>query len=230
MAWYTSVITSASTSILWLLLLVVIVGVVGVGLYAFFQWKVYNKTVVVFENIAGKGYVVTFKDKARLVKFGKTGEEVLFLKKKKLYRTAYGRKMGNNQYWFAIGQDGLWYNFVLGDLDAKKEMLDIEPVDRDVRMTYVAMGKLVDEKFKDKKSFMEEYGPYLINGIVVIMVIAGMWFLIDKTGKNLEESELRQQDMLKTQTDLASTNQKIVASLENMVSTSGLRPVSTTGG
>ena len=226
MAWYTSVISSASTSILWLLLLIIIVGIVGVALYAFFQWKVYNKTVVVFENIAGKGYVVTFKDKARLVKFGKTGEEVLFLKKKKLYRTAYGRKMGNNQYWFAIGQDGLWYNFVLGDLDAKKEMLDIEPVDRDVRMTYVAMGKLVDEKFKDKKSFMEEYGVYLINGIIVIMVIAGMWFLIDKTGKNLQESEIRQQDMLKVQTDLASTNQKIVASLENMVSTSGLRPVS----
>jgi len=40
-----------------------------------------------FENIAGKGWEPTLKDRARVVKIGDGGEEILFLRKSKVFRT-----------------------------------------------------------------------------------------------------------------------------------------------
>jgi len=135
-----------------------------------------------FENVAGQGYQVTFKDRARLVKIGDGGEEILYLRKKKVYRTAYGKKMGKNTYWFAVGQDGYWYNILLGDLDAKMGMLDIEPIDRDMRYMHVAIRKNITERYK-KIGFMEKYGTIMINGIFLIIMIIALWLLIDQIGE-----------------------------------------------
>ncbi len=64
-----------------------------------------------------------------------------------MYLSAYGRKMGKNTYWYAKAQDGYLYNFLLGDLDAKRAMLDIEPIDRDVRMFHVALDRLSNDTY-----------------------------------------------------------------------------------
>jgi ATP-dependent Zn protease len=189
-----------------------------------YRWLLYNKEVWGFENINGKGYVVTFKDKARLVKFGKTGEEVLFLRGKKVYRTAYGRKMGNNTYWFAVGQDGYWYNFVLGDLDAKREMLDIEPIDRDVRMMYVAMSKNVEERF-NKPSFLDKYGTYLASGIIILLLLGSMWFLLNKMSTNLSQSQVYDEQRQKVDLQIVQELKGITIAFEQLNAQSGIRPV-----
>ena len=155
---------------------------VAIGVWLYLQNKTYNKRIVLFENVAGQGYQVTFKDRARLVKIGDGGEEILYLRKKKVYRTAYGKKMGKNTYWFAVGQDGYWYNILLGDLDAKMGMLDIEPIDRDMRYMHVAIRKNITERYK-KIGFMEKYGTIMINGIFLIIMIIALWLLIDQIGE-----------------------------------------------
>lgn len=149
--------------------------------------RTYNIKVVVFENVAGSGWRVTFRDKARLVKLGDGGEEILYLRKKKVYRTAYGKKQGKNEYWFAIGQDGYWYNFLLGDLDAKMGALDIEPIDRDMRYMHVAIRKNITERYR-KIGFMEKYGTIMINGVFLIIMIVGLWILIDQIGELMNQA------------------------------------------
>jgi len=139
----------------------------------------FNRKIIVFENIAGQGYQPTYKDRARLIKLGDAGEELLYLRKKKVYRTAYGKKMGPNTYWFAIGQDGYWYNVVLGDVDAKMGMLDIEPIDRDMRYMHVAVRKNIADRYR-KLKFMEKYGTIVITGIFAIIMIIAIWLLLDK--------------------------------------------------
>lgn len=145
-------------------------------------FRVYNKKIIVFENIAGQGFQPVFKDRARFVKVGDGGEELMLLLKKKVFRTAYGKKMGKNTYWFAIGQDGYWYNIVLGDLDAKMGMLDIEPVDRDLRGFHVASRRNTQQRYR-KVKFMEKYGSVMINGMFLIIMLIGVWFLADKMGE-----------------------------------------------
>jgi len=170
-------IGTGKITILFSIFLIVIAG--GIVIWLVYQYRTYNKKIVVFENIAGQGWRVSFKDKGRLLKLGDGGEELMYLRKKRLHRTAYGRKMGKNEYWFAIGQDGYWYNFILGDLDAKMGMLDIEPIDRDMRYMHVAIRKNIQDRFR-KQNFMEKYGMIVVSGVFLIIILIGMWFLLDK--------------------------------------------------
>ena len=185
---------------------------IGAGIiYYVFVNRLYNRKIVVYENISGQGYTETWRDTARVVKIGDGGEELLFLKKKKVYRTAYGKKMGKNLYWFAIGQDGYWYNSVLGDLDAKMGMLDIEPVDRDMRLMHVAVRKNIQERYR-KIKFMEKYGTIVFNGIFLIIMLIGLGFLLNQMTENSQVIN----EGLKTAKEIMVLNGQITASLDNI--------------
>jgi len=174
--------TAFSTYLLYTIIVVALVAVLAMVIYMLYTKKLFNKKVILFENVSGQGWVKTGVDTARMIKVGTGGEEILFLRKRKVYRTAYGRKMGDNTYWFAVGQDGYWYNFVLGDLDAKLGMLDIEPVDRDMRYMHVAIRKNTQDRY-NKVSFMEKYGTMIMLGIYMVMFFIGSWFLLDQLGE-----------------------------------------------
>jgi len=156
--------------------------ILGVALLLFF--KTYNKKCVFFENVSGLGYQPTLKKRARLLKVGQGGEEILgCIGGTNL--SAYGRKMGKNTYWFAKGQDGYWYNSLLGDLDSKMAMLDIEPVDKDVRMFHVAKSRMNAQNYL-KKSFMEQYGSIMLMFLFLVVLVLGMWFIIGKIGESTQ--------------------------------------------
>lgn len=158
----------------------------AIGIYIWWTSRIYNIKVMDFENVAGGGFQLVHKDKARLVKMGVAGEEILYLRKRKTYRSAYGKKMGKNQYWFAKGQDGYWYNFLLGDLDAKMGMLDIEPIDRDMRYMHTAIARNIEDRYR-KQTFMDKWGQTIFNFIFLFLMILALWFLIDKIGDLIEQ-------------------------------------------
>lgn len=186
-----------------------------------YQWRIYNKKIEIYENISGLGFQRVGIDRARILKFGKGGEELMWLKKRKVYRTAYGRKMGKNTYWFAIGQDGYWYNILLGDLDTKLGMLDIEPIDRDMRYMHTAIRKIIQDSYKEKKILTAT--TIVVAGIVLtaLIIIIGGWFILDKIGEVASSTSGNVEASRKTQ----EATQRIIASLENVCSGSGLRPV-----
>jgi hypothetical protein len=151
------------------------------------DYKTYNRKVLIFEN-DGVGYFhLTGKDKARIIKIGAGGEELLWLKKRKVYRTAYGKKMGKNEYWFVVGQDGYWYNSILGDFDAKMGMLDIEPIDRDMRLFHVAVRKNVEDRYR-KIKFMDKYGTFIFSLGLLLVFFVGMYFIVDQIGNLMEQA------------------------------------------
>ena len=201
------------TGVISILLAIFVVAIaIGVLYYMWNTYRIYNKKIIVFENIAGQGFQPVFKDRARLIKLGDGGEELLFLLKKKVFRGAYGRKMGKNEYWFAIGQDGYWYNCVLGDLDAKMGMLDIEPIDRDMRYMHVAVRKNTQERYR-KVKFMEKYGTIVMSGMFVLIMIVGIYFLLDKMGDIASTVNKGIESSVKVQ----ETTNKILSSLDNIV-------------
>jgi len=163
-------------------LVIVLVGfilIVGVAVLLFFM--TYKKKVVLFENISGLGYQPVLKTRARIVKLGIGGEELLKTLAGGHYISAYGKKMGRNTYWYAKAQDGYWYNITLGDLDTKQAMLDIEPVDRDVRMFHVALDRLSHQTYgqKDTVAKIIMYGTVFV---FLLVLILGMWFIVGKIG------------------------------------------------
>jgi len=211
---------TTGTTLMILLTVFVCFLILAIGIYFIFLYRNYNKKIVVFENISGQGFQPIYKDRARLLKIGDGGEEILYLMKKKLYRTAYGRKMGKNTYWFAIGQDGYWYNIVLGDVDAKMGMLDVEPIDRDMRMMSVAVRRNITERYR-KVKFMEKYGTIVMSAIFLLIMIGGIYFLLDK----MTETAGTTTEGIKTAKEVMEINKQILSSLENICGGSGITPV-----
>ncbi len=207
-------------ALIFLIIFIIIAGVVA--LWLMHRYKTFNKRIIVFENLAGRGYQPVYKDRARLIRLGDGGEELLYLQKKKVYRAAYGRKMGKNTYWFAIGQDGYWYNVVLGDVDAKMGMLDIEPIDRDMRYMHVAIRKNITDRYK-KQSVMEKYGTYVLSGIFLVIMLIGIWFLLDKIAEIASNSAASVQ----ASKEVVKASEHIIVSLDNIMknSNSGMVPV-----
>lgn len=192
----------------WIAAIVMVTILCGIGFWVWYNNRLFNKKIIIWENVGAGHYQQTGQDRARLIKLGDGGEEVLYLKNRKLFRTAYGRKQGKNTYWFAVAQDGYWYNIVLGDLDAKKGMLDIEPVETDLRYMHVALRKNAQERYR-KKKFMETYGTLIINGIFLVMMVVAVWLLIDQVGNLIGEA---------TQTvgSVTANNELIIKSLSKV--------------
>jgi hypothetical protein len=210
-------------NIIWVLIIFIFACVIAIGIYVIYQFRVFKYRVVVFENISGQGFQPSIRDRARLISIGKGGEEVLYLKKKKVYRTAYGRKMGKNTFWFAVGQDGYWYNFLLGDLDAKRGILDIEVVDRDMRYMHVAIGRNLDATYK-KQKFLEKYGTIMMSGFFLLIMIIGIYFLLDKMGEISSSSN----QAIESSKAVVSAVKDILVSMDNIcVGGSGIKPAPT---
>ena len=182
---------------------------IGVGITLFF--KTYNKKIILFENVAGQGYQPVLKTRARVIRLGVGGEEVFKTLAGGHFVSAYGRKMGKNTYWYAKAQDGYWYNVILGDLDAKQGMLDIEPIDRDVRMFHVAIDRLSQQTY-GKTSFFEKYGVHMMMFAFLVVLILGMWFIVGKIGDDVAPLGKATETSLKVQ----ETNMKITARLESV--------------
>lgn len=201
-------------------LIAVIVGIILIGIVAFILFlKTYNKKVVLFENIAGQGYQPILKTRARIVKLGVGGEEILKTFGGK-FVTAYGKKMGRNTFWFAKGQDGYWYNIVIGDLDSKRAMLDIEPIDRDVRMFHVALDRLSHQTY-GKNSFLEKYGIHLLLFVFLIVLILGIWFIVGKVGDAVAPLG----SVASQSVEIQKTNAEITARLASIVEKLGIKNV-----
>jgi hypothetical protein len=175
-------ISGFATYLMWFFGFLVLVILGGVLIWWLNVKKQYREEIVVFENISGQGWVISSKDKARRLRLSKDGTEVLWLKNRKIPVNAYGRKMGTNQYWYAIGQDGQWYNFVLGDLDMKMGILDIELVDRDVKYTSVALLKNAEKEYGPKQSFMDKWGTWIFSLVGMIIFFFGAAYLIEQMG------------------------------------------------
>lgn len=176
--------------------------IVGIGLLLFFM--TYKRKIIVLEN-TGLGYRPVIRTRARVIKLGVGGEEILKTLAGGVYVSAYGQKMGKNTYWFAKGSDGYWYNCVLGDFDAKLGMLDIEPIDRDVRMFHVALDRMSHLTW-GKQSFMEKYGIHMLLFVFLLTLIFGMWLIIGQVG-----------DATEALAETAKTNEKVVADLGNIL-------------
>lgn len=158
---------------------IIVALIVAVLIFMWIRNKKYKYKIVIFEDVAGRGHIPVGKDKARLHSIGDTGEEVLYLRKAKKMKQAYGnKKVGENTYWFVIGSDGYWRN-VVPEYDDEGGKLDLKPTDRDMRYMHVALGRNLKERF-DKQSFLQKYGGVLAYfGLIAITGIM-MFLLFDK--------------------------------------------------
>jgi len=204
----------------YIIILVVVGFLLLVALVVTLFFMTYKKKVVLFENISGQGYVPVIKTRARVLNIKRGGtDQVLKTLVGGLYLNAYGKKMGKNTFWFAKGEDGFFYNFVLGDLDTKKAMLDIEPINRDIRgfQTFVDMSTM---ETYGKSSVAAQVIMYTTVFLFLALLVGGMWILIGKMGEltsplagSIERSD---ENAIKLQEQTQKTAQMMEALIRTM--------------
>lgn len=171
---------SISGIVIWVLLAVVILGAIGALAIFIINKLRYNKKIVVLEDVAGSDDLEPIgKDRATLVKIGRSGMEVLYLKKRKKYVGAYGKRMGKNTYYFAIGPDGYWYNVTLGSLNKGLEKVKINPTNVNMRYQNEGLQQTIKDRY-DKVTFWQKYGGLI--AFVGLIAITGImiYLLFDK--------------------------------------------------
>lgn len=199
-------------------ILIFLAIIVSVGLYFLINALRFNKKVVILEDVSGSDDLEPIgKDKARLVKVGKGGTEVLYLKKRKVYRGAYGKRMGKNTYYFAIGSDGYWYNSTLGSLASGMNKIGIKPTNVNMRYQNESLMELIKERY-DKPSFWAQYGQILMN-IAFFMIIAVMFWLYFDSFKDTSPALIEASKTLKETADVL---RQTVGGLDSLKATGGL--------
>ena len=97
---------------LWLVFFLLLGGLVIWGAIWWTNRKIWIKKITAFE-IIGQYWAPAIRDDAKVVKVGTGGFEILYLKKLKTWRIAYGGRIGKDTYYFFIMPDGYWYNGML---------------------------------------------------------------------------------------------------------------------
>ena len=169
----------------------------------------WNYKYLVYENIAGTGYIPTRKGRCRLIGFGDGGEEIFYLQKIKKYRASYGKRIGKNLIAWAIGADGYWYNITFSNLDTKLLELGVMPIDRDMRYSNSAIRKGIEQNY-NRETFMQKYGVIIAFGMLFLCILAlgGSQYMSIKKSNEIASINV---ESLKIQKDvMASTNELII--------------------
>jgi hypothetical protein len=166
----------------WIVLAIICIGAI---IYLYIWWtnkRLFNKKITDFEVIGGY-YQPTLRDLAKVSKIGSGGFQILFLKKLKTWRLAYGGRVGKNDYYFFILPDGYAVNGILsGDIktiDKNGGLVQVITTNPMMRAQYTALEKQIDSLHSDKKSFMDKYGTWVM-GLGFVLVAGVMLWLCFK--------------------------------------------------
>lgn len=149
--------------------------------FAYIVWRnrrIFNKKITVFD-IVGINFVPALRDVAKVVKIGSGGFEILYLKKLKIYRIAYGGRVGKDTYYFFILPDGYWYNGMLSAdmmaIDKRGGLVPVVTTNPAMRSQYTSLEKQIDSLHKAKTSFMEKYGAWVMGISFVLIAGVMLW-------------------------------------------------------
>lgn len=167
----------------WLLVAVLIIG--GATWYSIhvINKRKFNRKITAF-SIVGTYFKPTVRDTARIVKLGKGGFEVLYLRKLKIYRLAFGGTVGERDYYFFITPDGYWHNGMISAellmVDKLKGLIPAITTNPSMRSQYTALETQIDALHENKKSFMDKWGSWVFS--LAFLLIAGvlLWLMFGK--------------------------------------------------
>lgn len=173
---------------------VVVILIVAGGGYWYWNKKkndkLFNKRITACEQIGGE-WVPTIRDTAKTVKLGKGGFEILYLKKDKTWKIAYGGKTGKLDYLFFIMPDGYWYNGTMKAnlywIDQNGGYIPVVTTNPLMRGQYTSLEKQIDSLHGEKAKFWDKYGSWVLS--IGFILIAGvlMWLMFKEYHQGLGE-------------------------------------------
>lgn len=164
----------------WLVFFLLLVGG-GFWIYVYYKnKKIFSKRITAFD-LVGQYWEPALRDLAKVVKIGKGGFEILYLKNSKTWKIAYGGRVGKNDFYFFILPDGYWYNGMLkGGVNAMNETGGLVPIVTTnplMRGQYTALEKQIDSLHGEKQKFWDKYGTVILSVAFVLISGVMLWLM-----------------------------------------------------
>lgn len=138
----------------------------------------FSKKIVLFEKV-GKTIEPTRKDRARILKWGDSGDTVFFTRKTKKYLPTPTIQTGRNTFWYYMREDGEWINIGIEDIDTKMKEVKAHFLDKEMRYGRVALHRNLEERFK-KITFWDKYGGFIAYTVLIVIISISMYLMFDK--------------------------------------------------
>lgn len=198
----------------------IILILIGIGTFMVIRMLKFNIDITIWEDVEGHDDLEPVgRDKAMLVRVGKGGTQLLYLRKRKIYRGAYGKRIGKKQYFFVIGKDGYWYNATLGSLEKGLNSVNIKPTAVNMRYQNESLMEVIKARY-DKPNFWAQYGQLILN-LAFFMVIAIMFWLYFAEFKKVAPALVEAANALR---ETGEAMKQIIGGLDSVKATGGVIP------
>lgn len=152
-----------------ILVAIVILAIAGVYFWWWWNKKQFNKRTTDFELISGH-YEPIHRDKAKTIKLGRNGFEILWLQKAKSFRFAFGGRVGKLDYYFFKSEDGYWHNGLLEGRITEDGRVPIKTTNPLMRASYTALENDIERLTGEKKSWLKENAHlFVLAGFIIIV-------------------------------------------------------------
>lgn len=150
-------------------LAILIVGLIGVGIWVYISKKQLKYTIPLYKRIGNKTIRVAIY-KAKDFKIGMAGDKLWYVPKAKKYIPVGTLQTAPNEYTFFERSDGEWINIDLPDIDDQMKQAKVKYVDQDMRSQRIAISSILEQRFKGKQSFWDKYGA-MITQIIFYFIV-----------------------------------------------------------
>ncbi|GAG88306.1 unnamed protein product, partial [marine sediment metagenome] len=118
--------------------------------------------------------------KAKDFKIGRAGDKLWYIPKLKKYIIPATMQSAPNEYTHFERTDGEWINIEDEDIDEKMQKQGVKYIHQDMRSNRIAIADILDARFRDKKSWWEQYGA-LVTYVIFYLVVAVAMVVILKS-------------------------------------------------
>jgi len=141
----------------------------------------FKNAIPIFIKLNGKYYRIDV-DKAREVFVPDSNIGLFYLKKRKIYIARPTRRMGKDEFWYSISENGEWVNFDLSASD-DDSLAQANYDHRDTRYAYVNLKEIIKKNYQDpSQKWWKEYAHVITFIIISFVFVGSCWILLMKIG------------------------------------------------
>ncbi len=175
------------SALLVLFIAVLIICLIGVIIFLYLNKRKYKYKIPLTKKVGER----TVKVKTFLAKdfpIGRAGDKLWFVKGIKKYIMPATLQSGANEFTHHEREDGEWINVEYPDVDLHMKQMGVKFVQQDMRSNRIAISDILEQRFKDQKTFWEKWGNmimqlifYLVVTMMMIVIFYQWSDIVDKT-------------------------------------------------
>lgn len=182
--WQTGLGTFGNIMLL-LFFVILVVGAVG-GVVAFILYRRAYRWKIRALGRVGGGIMTRWKSRAREVAFGREGDRLLYIKKRKKFVPLPKEMVGPFEAEYYERSDGELVNISYEDLDEKMKRLNLKFVDTDMRMERLGIAKNLEYRHQ-QQSWWQKNKEMVINAIFYVLVTLMLIIAFSQMAKTMEK-------------------------------------------